>query len=167
MRIELKYPNESDRHYKAVKEQIEYLEGVLWSDRVHRMDRDSSRDIGAEIDRYGTGTKAFWRGVIETAGRLKDYRSGEYSYPRIELEGSYSFLIKFVDFLKEEMDREGLGMYWTDADAKLRFAASGGLLRVSGANAKDVVRVLYLGGEVGLESVRHRVDEILTWTPKR
>ena len=167
MKIRLQYPDPTEKAFDAVIEQNSYLEGVLWADAVHRLDMDASRDVSTEIDAYGTCNKHFWRGVIEIAGRLNEYACGEYSYPRLELEGSYSFLIKFVDFIKEEMDREGMGMYWLEEDAKLRFAASGGRLRITGARAQDVVRLLYLGVAVARDSSRERAEKILAWTPKR
>jgi hypothetical protein len=141
-------------------EQTEYLEGVLWSDPMHRLDKDAGRDVSREIDPYGTCTKAFWRAVLETAGYIALTVSGERKYPRITLGGCYSFLLKFVDFLHEEMDP----MVWADTDAKLRFMVSGGQLRITGVRAQDVCRVLYMGQEIGLDSIRHKVDEILMWT---
>jgi len=167
MQIDLKYPEETAKCYAAQLEQTEYLAGVLWTDRAHRLDKDSSRNISAEIDPYGTCTKAFWRGVIEVAGRIYESPSGDYTYPQLELEGSYAFLLKFVDFLKEEMEREGMGMHWSETDRKLRFAASGGKLRLTGVRAQQAVRVLYLGAIVGRDSYRHRADSILQWTQKR
>lgn len=167
MKIRLQYPDPTDKAFEGVIEQNSYLEGVLWSDKTHRLDLDSSRDVGSEIDAYGTCNKHFWRGVIEAAGRLNLYPCQDYFYPRLELEGSYSFLIKFVDFIKEEMDREGMGMYWLEEDERLRFMASGWKLRITGARAQDVVRLLYLGVAVARDSSRERAEKILAWTPKR
>ena len=159
MKIRLKYPDSTDKEFAALMEQNSYLEGVLWADKAHRLDLDSSRDVSTEIDAYGTGNKHFWRGVLETAGSLTDYANGNY-YPRMELKGSYSFLIKFVDFLQEEMEREGMGMYWIETDEKLRFMASGGKVRITGARAQDVVRLLYLGVAVARDGSRERAEKI-------
>src|SRR5689334_14458388 len=105
MRIKLAYPEASERQQEVLIEQTEYLLGVLYADPEHRKDGDLDRNIGDEIDAHGTGTAAFWRGVLETAGRLALYpkkpRENEPRYPRIELEGSYRFLRKFLDFLEE------------------------------------------------------------------
>ena len=143
-------------------EQTDYLEGVLWADKAHRMDADPSRDVSNEIDPYGTGTKAFWRGVLETAGYI-GLKGGDRQYPRVELAGSYSFLGKFVEFLAEELAGN---VYWAESWEQLRFAASGGRVRISGTRAQDVCRLLYVGQEIGQDTIRQRVDAILIWTGK-
>jgi len=167
MKIRLKYPDSTDKEFAAIMEQNSYLEGVLWADKAHRLDLDSSRDVSTEIDAYGTGNKHFWRGVLETAGSLNDYANGNYSYPRIELKGSYCFLLKFVDFMKEEMEQDGLGMYWIDADEKLRFMASGGKVRLTGTMAQHVVKTLYTDATVSRESFGERINRIWSWVPAR
>jgi hypothetical protein len=116
-------------------EQADYLEGVLWSDADHRLDMDPARDVGREIDAYGTGTAAFWRGVLETAGHITIMGRGNgYKYPRVELAGSYSFLCKFLDFIQEEMESQGQTWQW-DVDGKLRSMASRNHFRVTGHQA--------------------------------
>jgi hypothetical protein len=166
MKIRLQLPDPTDKAFDAVIEQNSYLEGVLWADKAHRLDLDSSRDVSTEIDAYGTGNKHFWRGVLETAGSLNDYANGNY-YPRMELKGSYSFLIKFVDFLQEEMAREGMGMHWIETDEKLRFMASGGKVRFSGEMAQHAVKILYADANVTRESFGERVNRIWSWTSAR
>lgn len=149
-------------------EQGDYLEGVLWADPAHRLDMDATRNVSDEIDAFSTGTKAFWRGVLETAGYVGMNSStwnggqpGGRAYPRLELKGSYNFLLKFVDFLAEEMTGN---IAWPETDAHLRFAASGNQIKLAGSRAQDAIRALYAGQEIGLDSIRARVDEILVWT---
>jgi hypothetical protein len=144
-----------------VAEPLDYLEGVLWADPAHRLDMDPARNVSREIDPWGTGTKAFWRGVLESAGYIGLNGAGDRQYPRLELAGSYHFLLKFVDFLAEELADN---LAWPDTDKKLRFAASGGRLRLSAARAQDAIRALYVGETIGQDSVRARVDSILVWT---
>jgi hypothetical protein len=144
-------------------EQAQYVEGVLWADKAHRMDMDPERNVSHEIDPYGTCSKHFWRGVLESAGYVA-LASGR---PRLALAGSYSFLIKFCNFLKEEMESAGQGMAWQAADADLRFQAIDQKLAMNGRRAQEVCRVLYVGAEISLDSISHVVDEILAWGPKK
>lgn len=154
-------------------EQTEYLEGVLWSDPALRLDPEVDP---SDIDMYGTGTPAFWRGLIESSGYVGLCRgSSDRKYPRVELKASYGVLCKFLDFLQEELQPSlsqilaGTHAYqqqW-DTDGKLMHMAGGGLVRVTGVKAQDVCRVLYPPDSlIGLESIRCRVDEILTWVPR-
>lgn len=146
-------------------EQTDYLEGVLWSDPDLRMNK--LLDAERAIDPYSTGTKAFWRGVLETAGYIAMSSSGLRAYPRVEMRGSYSFLTKFLAFLQEEIHtRNGVQWAW-DADGKLAFQALGQFIRVTGLKAQEVARVLYVGQRVGRESTRHVVDNILGWTGRK
>jgi hypothetical protein len=145
-------------------ERNEYLEGVLWSDKDLRMDRGVDADA---IDPFGTGTKAFWRGLLEGAGSMSIGASGPRSYPRIELQATYAVLGKFLQFLQEEIHtRRGVEWAW-DEEGKLEWQARGEFLRVTGKKAQDIVRVLYLDQTVGRQSVRHVADKIIAWSGRK
>ena len=173
-RIDLFLPPQSgmsEGEYSLLIEQNEYLSGALYADEDHRMDMDPTRDVSKEIDAYGTGSKAFWRGVIETAGNIaihggmkKFQKTDAYTYPRLKLSGSYAFLKKLLDFLEEELGERGRP--W-DVNGKLAFQCSGGGLEFTGRTAQDVVRVLYMGQSVARESSRRIVHRIIAWQPKR
>lgn len=172
MRIILTHPNygqlehtpDGDEAYNRQLEQVEYLHGILYADPEHRLNADADTD---DIDSYGTGTKAFWRGMLEGAGYIAITGTGEKRYPRVELKGSLPVLTKFLAFMQEEVER-AVGMPWAwDADGSLAFQAAGGFLRLTGQRAQDICRILYVDQEVGQDSIRHVVDEILTWTTKR
>ena len=151
-----------------VREQLDYLEGVLWADPEHRLDPDPTRDVGREIDPHGTCNHHFWRGVLEAAGTMAiSPNRGTCTYPYVVLKGSHSFLTKFLAFCNEEINQmKGVPWAW-DADGALAFQASGGKVKVTGTKAQEVVRVLYGNSTVGLHSFRDRADEIWNWTPRR
>jgi hypothetical protein len=144
----------------------DYLRGILWADKDIRLNEDI--DV-KQIDPWGTGTKAFWRGFIETAGTVSMTSAGaspngtDYEYPRVEIkETIYPILRKFLDFMQEEMMRYS-PLQW-DEDGKFEWQAKGGFLRITGYKAKDIVRTLYISEVVGRESVRRVVDRIVIWT---
>ena len=104
MKIEVVYPAYADTpENKRMVEQCEYLRGVLFADKEHRMDKDLSRDIGKEIDPYGTGTQHFWRGLVETGGYIALESAGNYASPQFVLKGGYRLLRRFLDFVEEEL----------------------------------------------------------------
>jgi len=141
---------------------------VLYGDKEQRLDQNPARDIGNEIDPYGTGTRHFWRGVLETGGYIAVEAAGRYAYPQFKLEGGYRFLRKFLDFCEEELAPRAVGSQFKwDADGKLDFQAMGGFVSVGGARAQEVVRVLYLGAVISRDTYRHRADRIVQWVPKR
>ena len=147
-------------------ERSEYLEGVLWADEDFRLDKlvDASK-----IDPFGTGTKAFWRGFIETAGTIsmKAAGGGDRAYPRVHLKAVYQILVKFLAFMQEEIcTRNGIPWEW-DELGRFEFQAKGTFLTVTGQKAVDIVTTLYLGQTVGRSSVRHVVDRIVVWIPKQ
>lgn len=149
-----------------ISEALRYLQGVLWADPAMRLDKDI--DASARIDLYGTGTKAFWRGLLETGGYIgMSAAGGERAYPRVELKASYSILTKFLAFLQEEIyARNGVEWQW-DADGKLAWQAMGEFLRLTGQKAQEVVRVLYLGETVGREGARRMADQIVQWVGRK
>jgi hypothetical protein len=168
MKIELAQPGtDIDRE----TEQIDYLEGVLWSDTARRL--NASVDT-SEIDgQHGTHTAAFWRGLVEAGGTISIASNGtDRRYPRVELRGCYPVLSKFLDYLGDALQPAvmailaGAPMDW-DEQGKFRTMASSGYLRITGRKAQDVCRVLYPpDSTVGMESVRAKVDEIVAWTPR-
>lgn len=157
MKAELVRPPETGltpAQFKRACEQVDYLEGIIWSDPVHRLDMDPTRDVGQEIDPYGTHTKAFWRAAIETGGKIC-VNGGRNKYASVSLRGSYRFLKKFMAFLTEE-----LGPTF-DGNGQLDFACSSSRIHITGPQAITVCRLLYIGQEIGVESVRRVVDEII------
>ena len=167
MQINLTYLlNQQDPAFKPLMEQCEYLRGVLYADKEHRMDMDLSRDIGKEIEPYGTGTQHFWRGVVDTGGYIAS--EGSYQYPQFELKGGYRFLRKFLDFCEESLAPGILGgQFKWDADGNLEFQAMGNCISLNGTRAQEVVRLLYVGAVIGREAFRQRADRIIQWVPKR
>lgn len=149
--------------YDALMEQSEYLNGVLWSDKAHRMDMDSDRDVGKEIDRYGSCSRHFWRGVLDAGGyvSMKESRTGTAN-PLVHLNGSYCFLAKFHQHLVEE-----LGKPLVDPEGKLLFQCSANKMMMSGALAKAVIVHLYAGARVTATSNQFKADLCMTWTPRR
>jgi len=169
------YQKETPEAVDVLIEQNEYLRGVLYSDVKHRLDMNYDRDIAQEIDPYGTSTRHFWRGVVETVGRIgmqglnqreidMGLQGAGYTYPRFELRGSYRFLRMFLDHIEENVAVAGMSF---DDTGKLNFACGGNILRLSGYKAQDVVKHLYQDHTVSRESVRTIVDVVLTWTGKK
>jgi hypothetical protein len=160
-----------DGHPQAalIREQNDYLWGVKLADQEEFLE-DPDSNV-ALIDPYGTGTKAFWRGLFETAERgnitIKKSGGGDREYPMVYLKASHGILTKFLAFMQEEVyTRNGITWDWDD-DGKLAWQAIGGFLRITGQKAQDVVRVLYIGETVGRESARHMADRIVAWTSRR
>lgn len=167
--IRLTYPdNHKDPSFQPMVEQTEYLRGVLYADKEHRLDSDLTRDIGSEIDPYGTGSKHFWRGVIESAGYVQIESAGRYDYPQFELKGGYNFLKKFLAFLEEEFApcAPVPGVKF-DFDGKLDWQARGGFVKLRGLRVQELVKALYLGASVSRASFRGKADRIVQWLPKR
>lgn len=156
----IRYPAHNPTEAQVI-EQLEYLNGTLWGEPEHRLDMTSDRNISNEIDRFGNCSRHFWRAVIDIWGMFALYESRGYKYPRLQLTGSYWFLMKFLAFLKEELGPA------IDPEGKLAFACSGNRLMFSGAPAKDVVVLLYAGAEVGLSGNSARADEVMVWSPRR
>ena len=146
-------------------ESLQYLEGVLWADPDMRLNPAVD---AKDIDQFGTGTKAFWRGLLETAGYIgMSASSSDRAYPRVELKASHGILTKLLAFLQEEVcARQHVEWLW-DADGKLGWQAMGGFIRITGQKAQDIVRVLYLDQTVGRVSARHVADRIVGWTGKK
>jgi hypothetical protein len=126
------------------------------------------------IDPFGTGTKAFWRGVLESAGaiRLDAAGGGDRKYPKVKLKGSHAFLTVFLEFLEEELSipsllANGKAKPKFDFDGKLAWQAMGGYLDFRPVQSRDIVRLLYIGETVGQESSRCMADRIVTWEPAR
>lgn len=167
MRVDLLRPvvMPTETQINRLLEQTDYLEGVLWADPELRLDK--ALDAGAEIDMYGTGTKAFWRGLLETSGYMGVASCGDRAYPRIELRASHSILTKFLAFLQEEIHtRQGIAWPW-DADGKLAFQALGEFVRVTGQKAQDICRCLYVDQTVGRTSARQSADKIMAWAGRK
>jgi len=155
-----------DTHPQAalIRELNDYTWGVLLADQEEFL-KDPHCDV-ALIDPFGTGTKAFWRGLLETAGFIGMDKAKQYEYPRVSLKASYPIVAKFLAFMQEEVHtRNGVTWDWDD-DGKLAWQSMGGWLRITGQKAQDVVRVLYLGETVGRESARHMADRIVQWMPR-
>jgi hypothetical protein len=168
MKIELTYPDYKDPAFKPMVEQTEYLLGVLYADKEHRLDMDLTRDIGSEIDPYGTGSQHFWRGVVDTGGYIAVEGAGRYEYPQFELKGGYRFLRKFLDFCEETLAPRSLGSQFKwDADGKLEFQAMGNFISLGGGRAQEVVRLLYVGAVISRDTFRQRANRIVQWLPKR
>ncbi|WP_321471090.1 hypothetical protein [uncultured Paludibaculum sp.] len=155
----------NDRDCRRLLEQADYLEGVLWADPARRLDNQVDPD---DIDPWGTGTAAFWRGLIESAGYIALLTNDQRTYPRLELRASWPVLSKMLEFLQEEVNQaNGLKWDW-DEGGKFQWQAGGGRVRVCGVKAQEAIRALYPpDSTVGLESIRAKVDRILTWTPRR
>jgi hypothetical protein len=161
------HPDDREHPQAALmREQAQYLWGVLLADSEFREDRDCDVSL---IDPYGTGTKAFWRGFLESCGKITVKASGgaDREYPLVSVtKVSYQILVKFLAFMQEEVyTRNGCEWQW-DADGKLEWQAKGRFLRISGQKAQDVVRVLYIGETVGRESARRMADRIVQWAPR-
>lgn len=149
--------------FLKLREQEQYLMGVLWADQDLRL--NPAVDASA-IDPFGTGTKAFWRGLLETAGSIRMDSAGgrDYSHPHVSLKAAYTILVKFLAFLQEEIcTRNHIQWQWDD-DGKLDWQTKGGFIRVTGQKAQDIIRVLYLGESVGRESARNTADRIVAWS---
>ncbi len=146
------------------QERLQYLDGVLMADEDFRLNEQAD---ATKIDPFGTGTKAFWRGMLEAGGTVTPHgHTSEHVYPRIELKAAYQILVKFLAFMQEEIcTRNGIPWAWDEGE-KLEWQAKGRFIRVSGQKAQDIVRVLYLGENVGRSSVRHKADQIVQWTPR-
>jgi hypothetical protein len=156
---------EADEDYARAREQVDYLEGVLWADPARRKNGDSNPD---DIDRFGNHTPAFWRGFVEIGGCISLNNNGaERKYPRVELKGAYNILLKFLAFLNEEINaKKGVDWHWDERD-RYKTMAVGGFLRITGKKAQEVVCALYPPESViGWESTRALVDEIVTWIPR-
>ena len=160
-----------DGHPQAglIREMNDYLWGVQLADQEEFLE-DPDCNV-ALIDPYGTGTKAFWRGLLETAERgnitMKRSGGGDREYPHIYLKASYPIVKRFLEFLQEEINtRNDVSWDWDD-EGKLAWQALGGWLRITGQKAQDVVRVLYIGETVGRESARHMADRIVQWTSRK
>jgi hypothetical protein len=125
------------------------------------MDKDNSRNVSDEIDQYGTCSRHFWRGVIDTAGNFNMYESNGYAYVRVQLNACYYFLKKFLDFLIEELGRD------IDPEGKLLFMCSGGRLMFSGQLAQRIAVLLYQDCHVARASSERKADVAMTWTPRR
>ena len=161
-----------DKHpdFERLLEQSWYLKGVLLADKEYRMDKDFSPSL---IDAHGNGTKAFWRGVLETGGSIRMDAGGgrDYKHPYVELRGSYAFLSAFLAFLEEELGTRILGPVFQggslnaafDDDCQLASKAAVERVWVKGPKAHRIVRLLYLGQTVGRASPRRKADEIVTW----
>jgi len=152
--------------FQKLGEQEQYLEGVLWADPDLRLNPAVE---AADIDPYGTGTKAFWRGFLEGAGTITLKRAGgrDYEYPLVSVKASYGILAKLLAFMQEEVcDRNHVPWPW-DADGKFEWQAKGGFLNLTGEKAADIIRILYIGETVGRESVRQMADRIVQWMPRR
>jgi hypothetical protein len=156
---DVKYPSENPGHDRQI-EQAEYLNGVLWGDPNHRLDEDSRRDVSREIDQYGTCSRHFWRGVLDVWGSIGIYEAKGYSYPRVQLNGSYSFLHKFLAFLLETWPT-------LDPEGKLHFQCGGGRLLFSGTVARDIIVLLYGDAGIALTTNQQKADFAITWTPRR
>jgi len=168
-RIELRWPLTDDR----LREQISYLEGVLWADPTRRQHGDPD-----DIDPLTDGTCAFWRGLLETAGYIAILAAGggDRVYPRIDLRAGYPILMKLISFIEGRLRPSltvliGQGRLvapaW-DEDGSVAERCATGIFRVTGAKAQQLCRILYPpDSTVGRESIRERVDQILTWTPRR
>ncbi len=120
------------------------------------------------IDSYGTGNKAFWRGVLEGGGYMGLLvTQNSNTSPRIEIKATPAVLRKFIAFIAEA-NAERCGMDWAwDADGKLAWQANGGFIRVTGVKAQEVCLALYMGQSVGCSSYRAIADRIFQWISKR
>ena len=161
--------DETDPNFKRKLEEAWYLQGVLLSDEAYRLDKDFNPKL---IDPYGTGTKAFWRGVLESAGaiRMDTAGGGGRIYPFVGLKASHAFLTVFLAFLEEELGTrfplvQGEVQSAFDADGKLAWQAMGDFVKMKSTQARDVVRLLYLGDTVGRDKPRRLADGIVTWEP--
>lgn len=144
-------------------EHREYLRGVMFSDPDYRKDPEVDIDM---IDPYGTGNKAFWRGVLEGGGYIGLPNSRGQGYPRIELHGAAPVLLKFIEFIGEENSRRcGVNWKW-DSEGKLAWQANGGFVRVTGQRAVEVTLALYHDQTVGRASCRRIADGIVAWSPR-
>src|SRR5260370_39931336 len=94
--------DETDPNFKRKLEEAWYLQGVLLSDEAYRLDKDFNPKL---IDPYGTGTKAFWRGVLESAGsiRMDTAGGGGRIYPFVGLKPSHARLTVFLQCVEEEL----------------------------------------------------------------
>lgn len=172
--VKLVYPAYDETpETKLMIEQCEYLRGVLFADKENRMDKDLSRDIGKEIDPYGTGTQHFWRGLIETGGYIALESAGNYASPQLVLKGGYRLLRRFLDFVEEELGPRspaprmlGAEVKW-DADGKLDFQARGGFISLGGTRAQEVVNLLYAGATISRDTYRYRANRIFHWVSKK
>src|SRR6266540_4018016 len=100
MLIDVAFPtNMDDPQFKVMLEQSWYLKGAMLADAEYRMEPTFDP---TEIEPQGTGTEAFWRGVLDTVGTVHMRAGGVYTYPRVELKGSYPFLKAFLNFLEEK-----------------------------------------------------------------
>ena len=93
-------------------------------------------------------------------GQRGNLRRNGSSYPRLQLNGSYSFLHKFLDFLLETWPT-------LDVEGKLRFQCGGGRLLFTGRVARDIIVLLYAGAEIALSTNQEKADFAITWTPRR
>jgi len=161
------YPDDNEHPQAALmREQAQYLWGVLLADSEFREDRECNVAL---IDPFGTGTKAFWRGFLEAAGNITMKKAGghDYEYPLVSVaKVSHPILVKFLAFMQEETcTRQGVEWQWDDT-GKLAWQAIAGWLSMTGQKAQDVVRVLYIGETVGRESARRMADRIVQWVPR-
>lgn len=161
--------DETDPDFKRKLEASWYLLGVQLADQTYRLDKNFNPKL---IDPYGTGTKAFWRGILETAGaiRLDAGGGGDRKYPYVGLKASHAFLTVFLAFLEEELGTrlplaQGEVRSSFDFDGKLAWQAMGDFIWMKGTQARDVVRLLYLGETVGRDKPRRLADAIVTWEP--
>lgn len=161
------------RLHARLQEQLEYLEGVLWTDPSRRLNPHTNPD---DIDPHTSGTIAFWRGFLEVGGSIGVYSNGtDRRYPWVTIKASYPVLCKFLDFMEDELSPTLSSIIasgnhvvtkWDD-DSKLRNMAGSGQIKLTGKLAQDVCRILYPPSSViGLDSIRSKVDEILTWVPR-
>lgn len=168
MKIPLVAPGkyDSQEEHRLACEQTDYLEGALWADPARRLNRHVNMK---DLDEWGNGTAAFWRGLIESAGCVSILENGGgRKYPRVTLSATYAVLEVFLDWVQYELNARYGGQWSWEQDDRLRSAAGSGKLYFTGEKAQALVAVLYPpSSTIGRESIRETVDEIVSWTPRR
>jgi hypothetical protein len=163
--------DDSDPDFKQKLEEHWYFKGVLLADPAYRKDPDFDARL---IDPYtGTGTEAFWRGVLETAGSIRVDKAGggDLCYPHVELHGAYPFVSAFLAFLKEKLTPHihlagQVVALDLDFKGKLDWQTKGGFIKIRGKLAQEIIRLLYVGQTIGMETPRRTADAIVQWSAR-